>query len=153
MHGAWGCQKGLGVFVAPGQGFKEKDVVSIYFGRAVLASAGASDREEVETVDRAYYIDTDTGPDSQRKRSVQVDAMYAEESRVARLVNHSCEPNCTFERMLLETQEGGNNILTYVVAVIASRRIKACEEVTVNYGRKGSQCVCHCGKKPGIHFY
>ncbi|WFD19215.1 Histone deacetylase complex subunit [Malassezia caprae] len=50
-----------------------------------------------------------------------------------RFVNHSCEPNCYFEKWLLSGSEEGRNA-EYQLALFALRDIRAGEEITYDYG-------------------
>lgn len=50
-----------------------------------------------------------------------------------RFVNHSCEPNCYFEKWLLSGSEEGRNA-EYQLALFALRDISAGEEITYDYG-------------------
>lgn len=70
------------------------------------------------------------------------------EGNVCRLINHSCQPNCT--RFPVFTGQCRNFLLYYVV-LVAERSIPAFQEITYDYnylpgrGENPGDVACHCG--------
>ena len=75
-----------------------------------------------------------------RRSGVVIDATYT--GSIARFANHCCEPNCKFEEFQLMDSEYD------VVFIVATRDIKAGEELLVDYGfvysKKDTIVICNC---------
>jgi hypothetical protein len=122
-----GCRKGIGVFVAAGRAVKKGEVLSAYMGRAVQWARKPAGGD--------YVIDVDA-PVTMRKQ-ITIDGADAASTRIASRVNHSCDPNCNFDRVLVEDQ--------FVIAVIAKKSIDGGSEITVDYKEKSPSRTCGCG--------
>jgi len=69
-----------------------------------------------------------------------LDAAY--KGSVARFINHSCDPNCTFQRWQVDGEDR--------LAVIALRAISRQEEITVDYKSSPAELLgqpCYCGSE------
>lgn len=133
----------LNVFKTPNRGWgvcamsniRKGEYIAEYVGE-VLTIDEAVEREKIYSVTNERYIfgmDFDGEPDN------VVDATLF--GNVARMINHSCNPNLTIIPTFIESLDPK----FYHLALFATRNIKKGEELTLDYGKDMLQDFeCHC---------
>lgn len=122
LHKGWG--------VKAGQDIKSGDFIIEYVGEVI------DDEEEERRLneyyksnEKSFYImqsDTDTYIDARNK------------GNISRFINHSCEPNCIFQKWL--SSDG------YHMYLFALKDINKGEELTYDYHFfTKEKTICHCG--------
>lgn len=126
-------ETGKGVFLLPGNFIHAGNWIGEYLGRILPAGSARANNS-----DYVYKLDAQTGT---AMRQIDVDA--STEGNWTRFLNHCCRPNCATIEIYV-----GKVRLT---AFYALRRIRAGEELTINYGEAYFNTVpkmlCRCNAK------
>lgn len=125
-----------------GEDINRSDFILEYIGE-IIRSGVADVRElqyELEGIDSTYFF--------RNSDDTVIDA--TKQGNAARLMNHSCDPNCAAG--LFQRKDGIPRI-----GLFASRKIKKGEELTFNYhftpaGPNDSRLICNCGSEKCVKY-
>jgi SET domain-containing protein len=107
-------------------------------GKSNICGKGVFARKDIEK-DRVIFQVTGIRNSSRNLYTILIDGRETKMTGMARYINHSCDPNCIFQKAT--TGDGEEKEIVYF---IPKRKILKGEELTVSYGQKYGLEICRC---------